>query len=948
MKIVNHICSILLCGLLVAGTAGGLAGLPSRVSAEEAGAAVSDIEQSASSSIQQIAGGKGFTVVLKQDGTVWTLGDNLRGKLGGGLQSRKQAVKVSGLSDVTAIAAGQSHTLALKKDGTVWAWGENTYGQLGNGTIIDQNTPVQVKGLSHVVSISAGIFHSVALKDDGTVWTWGDNTYGQLGDSTMDAKNEPVQIKGNLAGVKAIASGAYHNLAIDNDGIVWAWGDNYFGELGYGYDQNRLNTPIMVTTGSSWKITQIAAGLDFSLAVKDDGTLLYWGLMSSRQNVIGNSNGINVNYSEQKLPLLVNGVEDITQIAAGGSYAAALTKDGSVYTWGENSYGQLGIGLGYDGATWDRSFPAKVNGLPAVSSIGTGPNFMFAVDTDGQLWSWGSNSYGQLGDGTNNNQPSPVESSIVKSLEATVKKPGEGNKLIKNPKAVSLAAGGSDTFAIRPNGVFGWGVNTYGQLGIGSNLSAQSPKQLELGDVSAISSGNAHTLAVKNDGTLWSWGQNYFGQLGSTGLDNQSMPVQVSTLTDVVSAFAGNNHSIALLANGTVWTFGDNTYGQLGHDSDPLPAAVPSLSNIVAVSAGANFNLALENSGTIWAWGDNTNGQLGDGTFASKQQPVPITGVTGVIAISAGKNHALALKSDGSVWAWGYNAFGQLGDGTTTSSNKPVRVTKLNQAAAIQAGAYHSMAIGKDGSVWSWGQNLFGQLGDGTLNNRNQPVQVKDMANVSQMAAGTDHSAVMLKNGSIWTWGGNSSGQLGDGTLTNRSEPALVPGLTDTYNDISGHWAETAIEEAAAKGYINGYDDGSFKPDHTITRAEFVKMLMTGLRENVQPASDEVWYKPYVEAAQRLGLLQEGDLQGEMNEPITRQELAILSLRAATSKLSKPYMPITSKDAMNDAVQNGIMEGLADGELAPTGESTRAQAVIVLKRTLDWKYKVANTVPAPY
>jgi alpha-tubulin suppressor-like RCC1 family protein len=880
--------------------------------------------------IHQIRGGKGFTVILKKDGTVWTWGSNLRGKLGSGLNNRNQATPISGLSGITAIAVGQSHSLALKSDGTVWSWGENTFGQLGDGTTMDRSSPVQVADLTHVTAISAGNFHSVAIKDDGTAWSWGDNTYGQLGDATNKAQNKPVQVKGNIASVKSIASGAYHTLAIDQDGVVWAWGDNYFGELGYGYDQNRLNTPIMATS-SNWHITQIAAGFDFSLALKDDGTVLTWGLIDSDPSALYNA-VTSRTQDEHKFPVLVLGLEHVTQITAGYSHAVALKNDGSVYTWGDNTSGQLGVGTGYDGKTWNQTYPDHVNGLPEIAGIGAGSNFTFAIGKDDSLWAWGNNSYSQLGDKTLNNQVSPIQTQVNVWLDPPVLKPGEGTTLIKAPKSQSLTASDSDTFVIKNNRLYGWGSNTFGQLGDGTHTSVISPEALNLDGIAAIEAGDAHTVAVKQDGTLWTWGQNFFGQLGD-GTTPSTSPVQVNALNGVVSAAAGSNHTIALLNNGSVWSFGDNTYGQLGHDKTTAANQIIQLSNIVAIAAGSNFNLALEKTGKVWAWGDNTSGQLGDGTLASKQQPLQISDIDGVIAITAGKNFALALKADGTVWAWGYNAFGQLGDGTTTNQTKPVQVTTLPSMKSIHAGSYHSLAIANDGSVWAWGQNLFGQLGDGTKMNQNKPEQIKNIVKADVAAAGGTHSVVKGMDGTIWTWGGNYTGQLGNNALTNRSLPAIVTGLSANFNDLAGHWAKDSILQAAEKGYVNGYSDGSFLPDRAITRSEFVKLVVTAMHlPVVTENAGGVWYQPFIDVLQKTGILQVGDLQEGWDLPITRQEIASVALRAVSPDLQKSNIPVTPKFVMSGAVNKGILQGLSGGELAPDEATTRAQAIIVIER----------------
>ncbi|TXK85989.1 S-layer homology domain-containing protein [Paenibacillus sp. N3.4] len=933
MNIVRRNITFWLLGFLLLGIVPTFSGFPEKawadVSADSAGAA-----NISPTTILQIEGGKGFTVLLKKDGTVWTWGNNLRGKLGGGLNNRNQATAISSLSGITAIAVGQSHSLALKSDGTVWAWGENTFGQLGDGTTIDRTTPVQVPDLTHVTAISAGNFHSVVVKDDGTAWSWGDNTYGQLGDSTNKGSNKPVQVKGNIASVKTIASGAYHTLAIDQDGVVWAWGDNYFGELGYGYDQNRLNTPIR-STSSNWHITQIAAGFDFSLALKDDGTVLTWGLIDSDPTAMYNAVNTHTQ-DENKFPVLVIGLDNVAQITAGNSHAVVLKKDGSVYAWGVNTSGQLGVGIGFDGKTWKQTFPNQVKGLPEVARVGVGSNFTFAIGKDDSLWAWGNNSYSQLGDKTLNNQPSPILTQVNVWLNPTVLKPGEGNVLLKNPKAVPLAAGESDTFVLKNNRLYGWGSNTFGQLGDGTRTSASSPQALSLDGAVSIDAGDAHTVAVKQDGTLWTWGQNFAGQLGDGTTTARPTAAKVDSLSGVIAAAAGSNHTIALLNNGSVWSFGDNTYGQLGHDKTAAASQIVQLSNIVSIAAGSNFNLALENTGKLWAWGDNTSGQLGDGTLAGKQQPVQINGVTGVIAMSAGKNFALALKDDGTVWSWGYNAFGQLGDGTTTNQTKPVKVINLPYMKSVHAGSYHSMALGNDGSVWTWGQNLFGQLGDGSKINQNKPEQIKGIGTADTAAAGGSHSIVQGMDGSIWAWGGNYSGQLGDNTFLNRALPAIVTGLNAKFTDVDGHWAKDNILHAVEKGYANGYSDGSFRPEASITRGEFLKLVVTSLHlSTADSVKDQAWYQPYVDALKKAGIVQESDLQESWDLPITRQEIAAIALRAVSPELQKANAVVQPSFVMSGAVTKGILQGMNGGKLAPDEATTRAQAIIVIDRMLQ-------------
>ncbi|WP_309894220.1 hypothetical protein [Archangium sp.] len=211
---------------------------------------VSGLPACATSSAQTLAAGGGHTVMLSQDGTVWAWGHNGVGQLGDGTTTdRTSPVQVPGLSNVIAIAAGDYHTLAVKQDGTLWAWGQNSSGQLGvaNTNTAHRTSPVQVPGLSNASAITAGHCHTVALKQDGTLWAWGCNDFGQLGDGTTTTyfRPSPVQVTG-LSNVSATAAGYYHTVALKQDGTDWAWGHNGYGQLGDGTITHRRTSPVQV------------------------------------------------------------------------------------------------------------------------------------------------------------------------------------------------------------------------------------------------------------------------------------------------------------------------------------------------------------------------------------------------------------------------------------------------------------------------------------------------------------------------------------------------------------------------------------------------------------------------------------------------------------------------------------------------------------------------------
>ena len=294
----------------------------------------------------------------------------------------------------------------------------------------------------------------------------------------------------------------------------------------------------------------------------------------------------------------------------------------------------------------------------------------------------------------------------------------------------------------------------------------------------AVAAGKYHRLALKSDGTVWAWGDNEYGQLGdgtSGEFAGKYTPVQVISLSGVIAVAAGWYHSLAVKSDGTVWAWGYNRYGRLGDGSTTqrdTPVQVSGLSGVIAVAGGWAHSLALKSDGTVWAWGFNEYGQLGDGTsgeFEGKSTPVQVIGLSGVIAIAGGEEHSLALKSDGTVWAWGSNGDNQLGDGThgeLESKSTPVQVISLSGVIAIAGGEDHSLALKSDGTVWAWGYNGSGRLGDGTTDARLTPVQVSGLSGVIAVGAGNKHSLAVKSDGTVWAWGYNGSGQLGDGTTS--------------------------------------------------------------------------------------------------------------------------------------------------------------------------------------
>ena len=349
--------------------------------------------------------------------------------------------------------------------------------------------------------------------------------------------------------------------------------------------------------------------------------------------------------------------------------------------------------------------------------------------------------------------------------------------------------------------------------------------------------GSQHTLALKSNGKVWSWGSNASRQLGISGGD-RSVPIELQVPTNIVAVAAGETHSVALKSDGTVWAWGAAHLGQLG-DGDTTfhsaPVQTSDLTDVVAIAAGADHNLALKSDGTVWGWGRNHMGQLGDGTAVNRATPVLIGGVPLAVAVSAAGDRSLvldatghlwefgataapqggpplpgtytptpsaltatvtftaaahfgsfAIGSDASGWAWGFNQSGQFGDGTTTTTDTPQHLTTIADLAYLASSGFHTLALKIDGTLWAWGLNSSGQLGDGTppcpaedpqcatQPYSTLPILVTGPTGIAALSANGSTSLAVTSTGEVWTWGNNGDRQLGDGSVTDQPLPTKI------------------------------------------------------------------------------------------------------------------------------------------------------------------------------
>ncbi len=388
-----------------------------------------------------------------------------------------------------------------------------------------------------------------------------------------------------------------------------------------------------------------------------------------------------------------------TKMAQEDAQPKASGQGGRVWAWGDNGYGQLG-----DGTKTNRAYPTPIAGLDGVIAVSVGGQHTVALKSDRTVWTWGGNSFGQLGDGTMNQRSYPA---AVAGLSVVT--------------AIAAARGGHTLALKADGGVWAWGNNRSGQLGIGTTNNSPIPVPVKLPDgtpltgVMALAAGWGHSVALRNDGSVWTWGANNNGQLGDGTTSNRLNPVLVKL-------------------------------------ADGLP-----LSGVRAIDAGDGYTVALKSDGTFWAWGFNMYAQLGDGTTINRLNPTPVNAAAGApfIAIAAGSFHAVALKGDATVWAWGLNHDGVLGDGTRVdprTTPTPVRLTDgiaLSNVTAVAAGASRTLALKIDGTLVAWGKNPnLLDVGVGTDRRVLHPMPVKladgtILSKVIAIAAGAGHSVAI-------------------------------------------------------------------------------------------------------------------------------------------------------------------------------------------------------------
>lgn len=772
---------------------------------------------------QQVAGGNAHAVALTDGGVVWTWGSNGNGQLGiGNTTSKLVPQEVTSLTGITAIAAGGDSTYALKSDGTVWAWGKNNVGQLGDSSTTQRTSPVQVSTITSIIAIAAGTSHALALKSDGTVWAWGGNNNGQIGDNTTTNRSSPVQVTTLSTNANAIAVADEHSHAVKTDGTVWAWGRNTWNEAGDGTSTNPRKVPVQ--TGSMNTIAKVDAGYFHAHAWDSSNAVKGWGY--NVHGAVGDGSTTNRNS-----PVTVSGFNGVISLHGGYEHTVAALSDGSVRATGLNDSGQLGNG----GYPTNQSSPVEITGPEDVVSVGAGKYFSLAVSSDGRVWTWGYNSAGQLGDGTQVQRNAPVqiadEGFDWKVATPTLSPGGGGYTATQTVTVATLTQSATIHYTTNGNDP----TESDATVTSGNTVSITQTTTLKAkawlsGSPPSNIAAATYTLTVvtptfsPNGGSFTS-AQSVTMSTTTSGADiryttDGSTPTASSTLySSAISISTGTTLKAIALKSGwsdsavrtATFTF---NYGTLSAPAfDPTPGQY---------GYGQSVSLSAASGATIRY---TTNGSTPTGSSSIYTTPFTLTGTVTIYAKAFHPDWTTSAQSGGEYTVKVATPTFSPDAGTYTAPQS-ITITNNTPSAVIHYTTNGVDPTESDPVMASGGTVVAGAY---TLKARAYlsgwtPSDIKSAAYVMSgtvatwaVSAGLAHSVALKSDGTVWAWGYNSLGNLGDGTTTARSVPGAVNGLTGVVAMATGDHHTLALRTDGTV-WAWGYNGNGRLGDGTTTQ----------------------------------------------------------------------------------------------------------------------------------
>lgn len=620
------------------------------------------------SNVAYVSAGKEHTVIIKQDGSMWTSGSNQYGQLGDSTSGYRTIFKkILNINDAKAVETGDYQTFFVDKNSVLYSCGKNDMGQLGlgnNEASVSQFSQVE----ENIKEVSAGFNHVLALTNQGTVYSWGSNAYQQLGATGIESRNTPELING-ISGVDTVKAGG-NTSAYLIDGIVYKWGRGSTDSTSQPQSANGISN-----------IDSFDIGGDIIAALDSSGNMWQWGISTYAQELLDKN--------QTNTPVKMQWMNDLCDSGIYGLVArrhqVLVEKNGYLYAWGTGYFSTGGSSEEIYG--YPKGIMYK-NGEQVYysSNICRGKNFNVYTMADesntGTVCGWGGNTDRVMGE-----QGGKVKwATEIPGFSNNWYEDGDGDYWLCEDTCLLAAGDGfmvADVHDVSENGpssvnhyndLYTIGKNNVGQLGDGTTNSSSEPIQIMSGKFECLAAGDDFTIAVKEydeeEGSeIYAWGGNKYGQLGLGHTENMSTP------TPVTGVFPSG-----------------------------------STEHFVDIKCGPDFCIGLTSEGNVYSWGKNSAGQLGLGNKNNVYTPTKITALSNVKSIGAGYNHAMAIKEDGTLWTWGYSSDGQLGRNTSNASS-PRQVSGLPEMEEVSGGYGFSVACDVDGNIWSFGSNANGGLG---------------------------------------------------------------------------------------------------------------------------------------------------------------------------------------------------------------------------------------------
>ncbi len=812
-------------------------------------------------------------------GTAYCWGNNTSGKLGigvaGGSYLTPQAVS-GGFTDWTMLSMETSHTCGLRANGRAYCWGANADGRLGDGSTTQRLVPTEVSGANtDWTNISAGNTSSCGIRA-GRLYCWGLKDNGAMGDGTLTTGNQltPVEVSGGFSDWDRVNVSAGNQCAARTTGEYYCWGVNDSGQAGDGTTAmvlapKEISGVNACAPGETCSLKYPVAGDDTICAIASSGRLYCWG--GGTSGALGTGGTTN-----KSTPVEVHGgYSDWTAIDGNFQLMCGIRNQGKAYCWGQNGNGQIG-----DGTTTPRLIPTEVSGNLRFSMINAddGNGNVCAITRDKELYCWGDNTYGQVGDNTivDKNVPTQVSGNHEDWIWVTIQgyenacgirgsnsqgtawcwgdgatgKLGDGNSPTDSLVPVQVAGGFTDwtqvnsdgggaVCGLRTNGrAYCWGFGGNGRLGDGTTTTRTTPTEVSGGytDWTAIY-GNALSCGIRGNGRAFCWGLNSNAGIGDGTTTDRWSPTEVlGGYTDWNSIYAGYRGACGTRLNGTVWCWGPGGLGQMGNGTtvattkpttsvtDFEPAASTGCPNCEDLDASA-YGCSIAGNGELYCWGDNTYGQVGNGTTLDQTIPQKIAAPSGGWTdVARDSEHSCGIAG-GRAYCWGRRQYGRIGDGGATAGNQttPKEVSGgITNWHAISTNWGHACGRTLTGKLYCWGNNSNGQIGDNTIVDKNTPTEVQGaFSDWSDHTSFGSHTCGIRNGGVMYCWGYNNRGQIGDGTTgVDRPAPTLVlGGFTDWYKLGRGGHETTCGIRTTGNAYCWGNNVYAQMGDGTTTDA---------------------------------------------------------------------------------------------------------------------------------